>query len=74
MIHETKLLTFWRDLNLAIACRGGRPACLDVADALFRAGYTVSEAASVLAPTIWQDRLTDGLTPGWAHDDLSAYV
>ena len=50
MVHETKLLTFWRALNDELRQRGARPVDLDVAEIFFTSGlWTVDEVADVLA-------------------------
>ena len=50
MVHETKLLTFWRALNDELRQRGARAVDLDVAEIFFTSGlWTVDEVADVLA-------------------------
>ncbi len=50
MVHETKLLTFWRQLNKELNERGARHVELDVASIFFESGaWTPAEVAGVLA-------------------------
>ena len=50
MVHETKLLTFWRQLNLELVNRGASPTTLDVAAEFEESGqFTPAEVADVLA-------------------------
>ena len=50
MVHETRLLTFWRALNQELAMRGARAVDLDVAEIFHTSGlWTPEEVADVLA-------------------------
>ena len=48
MVHETKLLTFWRQLNKELGERGARHVELDVASIFFESGvWTPAEVADM---------------------------
>jgi len=50
MVHETKLLTFWRTLNQELAYRGAKPVTLDIAEIFHASGvWEPAEVADVLA-------------------------
>ena len=68
MVHETKLLTFWRELNARLLARGVKVVDLDVAQTMCDVGCGVEEAADLLAPPVrgenmapigWQSQLTE---------------
>lgn len=66
MVHETKLLTYWRELNLRLLARGVKTVDLDVAQTMRDAGCGAEEAADLLAPPVrgeqvrsWQSQLTE---------------
>jgi hypothetical protein len=63
MVHETKLLTFWRALNAQLFARGERGVDLETANTLMDT-CSPAEAADLLAPAREASAIDAGLY-GW---------
>ena len=69
MVHETKLLTYWRALNSGLLARGASGVDLDTARLMMDAECSASEAVDLLWPPVRGTGGADaGLPFGWSRD------
>ena len=70
MVHETKLLTYWRALNSGLLARGASSVDLDTARLMMEAECSASEAVDLLWPAVRGETggADAGLAFGWARD------